>query len=278
MRPYIGSGASSANSRNDFALNIRDNAGGKYYNSVFTDFFGRGAQIEDLASGEDSRARLDAGDLILENNIWFGFGAGSATTDLFAQDFVHSYVTDAANNNRFVDPQLRGISRSNDGGLDPRLAEASPGLTGFVQPPDDGFFAPVDYLGAFDADNWAADWTFISEVGILNTAGARTPRVITAVEEHQNPSVQPTNFALSQNYPNPFNPTTNINYAVVTTTQVRLTVYNLRGQKIATLVDGLRAAGSYTITWDASNLSSGIYIYRLEAGANVSSRMMTLLK
>ncbi len=275
---YIGSGAASANSRNDFALNIRDNAGGKYYNSVFTDFFGRGAQIEDLASGEDSRARLEAGDLILQNNLWFGFGAGSATTDLFAQDFVHSYVTDAANNNRFVDPQLRGISRSNDGGLDPRLAEGSPGLTGFVQPPDDGFFAPVDYLGAFGPGNWAADWTFISEVGILNTAGARTPRVITAVEEHQNPSVLPTDYTLNQNYPNPFNPTTNINYTVVSTAHVRLTVYNLLGQKVATLVDGVRPAGSYTLSWDASNLASGIYIYRLDAGEKIQSRKMMLVR
>ncbi len=275
---YIGSGASSANTRSDFALNIRDNAGGKYYNSIFTDFFGRAVQIEDLASGEDSRARLDAGDLVLQNNIWFGFGAGSATTDLFAQDFVHTYMTDAANNNRFVDPMLNGVSRAADAGLDPRPDDASPALSGFVQPPTDGFFAPVDYVGAFGDQNWAADWTFLSEAGYLTTAGARTPNVVTSVEEERIPNVQPTRFTLSQNYPNPFNPTTNINYDLVTTTQVRLTVYNLRGQKVATLVDGVRPAGSYTVTWDAANLSSGIYIYRLEAGKNAVSRMMTLLK
>jgi hypothetical protein len=275
---YIGSGAGSANSRNDFALNIRDNAGGKYYNSIFTDFFGRAVQIEDLASGEDSRARLDAGDLVLQNNIWFGFGAGSATTDLFAQDFVHSYMTNAANSNRFVDPQLQGVSRTNDRGLDPRPDAASPALSGFVQPPTDGFFAPVDYVGAFGGKNWAADWTFLSEAGYLSTAGAATPNVVTSVEEERIPDVQPTRFTLSQNYPNPFNPSTNINYDVVTTSQVRLTVYNLLGQKVATLVDGVRPAGSYTVTWDAANLPSGMYIYRLEAGANAVSRMMTLLK
>lgn len=275
---YIGSGAGSANTRSDFALNIRDNAGGKYHNSIFTDFFGRAVQIEDLASGEDSRARLDAGDLALQNNIWFGFGAGSATTDLFAQDFVHTYMTDGANNNRFVDPQFQGVSRTNDAGLDPRPDVTSPALSGFVQPPSDGFFASVDYVGAFGGQNWAADWTFISEAGYLSTSGAGTPDVVTSVEEERIPDVQPTRFTLSQNYPNPFNPSTNINYDVVATTSVRLTVYNLLGQKVATLVDGVRPAGSYTVTWDAANLSSGVYIYRLEAGANVVSRMMTLVK
>jgi len=61
---YIGSGASSTNANNDVTLKIRDNAGGKYYNSIFTDFWGKGIDVEDLASGEDSRARLEAGDLL----------------------------------------------------------------------------------------------------------------------------------------------------------------------------------------------------------------------
>jgi hypothetical protein len=275
---YIGSGATSTNARSDFALNIRDNAGGKYYNSIFTDFFGRAVQIEDLASGEDSRARLDAGDLVLQHNLWFGFGSGPTPAEFIGQDFVRDYVTNAVNNNRFADPQLRGVSRTNDGGLDPRPGDGSPAFSGFAQAPDDGFFTPVDYLGAFGVSNWAADWTFISEVGILNTAGAITPRVITSVEEHLDSSVLPMDYTLSQNYPNPFNPTTNINYTVASTVHVRLTVYNLLGQKVATLVDGVRSAGSYTLSWDASNLSSGIYIYRLEAGEKIQSRKMLLVQ
>ncbi|GIV57179.1 MAG: hypothetical protein KatS3mg042_0092 [Rhodothermaceae bacterium] len=92
---YIGSGASSLNTSNDRAVKLRDNAGGKYYNSIFTDFAGTGINIEDLSSGEDSRARLEAGDLVFRNNLWFGFGDinGSAlpgTGGVFEQDFVQA--------------------------------------------------------------------------------------------------------------------------------------------------------------------------------------------
>ncbi len=272
---YIGSGASSTNARNDFALNIRDNAGGKYYNSIFTDFFGRAVQIEDLASGEDSRARLEAGDLVLQNNLWFGFGAGATVDQYIAQDFVRAYVTNPANNNRFVDPQLRGISRTTDGGLDPRPASGSPALTGAAPAPNDGFFVAANYLGAFGNVNWAADWTLLSALGILTSDGGGEP---TKVEEIKTSAQVPGDFALSQNYPNPFNPSTKIEYAVTKTGLVRLAVYNVIGQKVATLVDGVRTPGSYTVTWEASNLASGVYVYRLEAGGQVHTRKMLLAR
>src|SRR5690606_33449452 len=79
----IGSGAGGTTASNDFAMNIRDNAGGKFYNSIFTDFFGRAVQVEDLASGEDSWSRLQADELVLQNNLFWGFGAGSSPEDLF---------------------------------------------------------------------------------------------------------------------------------------------------------------------------------------------------
>jgi hypothetical protein len=266
---YIGSGAASSNSRSDFALNIRDNAGGKYYSSIFTDFFGRGVQIDSLpATGENSQKRLQAGDIALQNNIFFGFGSGQ----LSAQLFTRNYLNDAANSNRFGDPLLRGISRTNDGGLDPRPQAGSPALTGAATPPNDGFFTQTDYLGAFGNNNWAADWTFLSEVGFLDT------RLITRVEENPIVGSVPTDYALSQNYPNPFNPTTNIVYSVNKNGYVKLTVYNLLGQKVATLVDGERAVGNYSLTWIASNLSSGIYLYQLEAGSTVLRKRMMLLK
>ncbi|MFQ5753433.1 MAG: T9SS type A sorting domain-containing protein [bacterium] len=102
--------------------------------------------------------------------------------------------------------------------------------------------------------------------------------MITSVEERQVSTTVPHDFTLSQNYPNPFNPTTSIDYTVEQTRHVRLTVYNLLGQKVGTLAEGIRPAGNYTITWDASTLASGIYIYRLEAGATVLTKKMTLLK
>ncbi len=278
---YIGSGAASVNSRNDFALNIRDNAGGKYYSSIFTDFFGSAVKIEDLESGEDSRARLEAGDLVLQNNLWHNFGAGATPTELFAQDFVRTYMTDAANTNRFEDPQLRGISRTNDGGLDPRPADGSPALGSVNQAPSDGFFAQTDYAGAFGKKNWAADWTFISETRLLSTLGAATPELVTSVQERlvdSEPESMPKSMALSQNYPNPFNPTTTIEFNLAKAAQVKLSVYNQLGQKVAVLVDDMKSAGSYDVTWNAATMPSGLYFARLEAGNVVQTQKMMLIK
>jgi hypothetical protein len=88
----------------------------------------------------------------------------------------------------------------------------------------------------------------------------------------------PAQFTLDNNYPNPFNPTTHIAFSLPKETHVRLTIYNSLGQKIATLVDELRAAGSYTVTYNADAIPSGVYYYRLEAGSQTTAKKMLLLK
>ncbi len=88
----------------------------------------------------------------------------------------------------------------------------------------------------------------------------------------------PTEFALQQNYPNPFNPTTTISYQLSATSQVELTVFNAAGQKVRTLVSSKQNAGSYSASFDANGLSSGIYIYRLTAGNFTQMRKMVLIK
>ena len=85
-------------------------------------------------------------------------------------------------------------------------------------------------------------------------------------------------FSLSQNYPNPFNPTTNINFNLPVSANVSLKVYNLLGQEVQSLLNEARSAGSYTVKFDARNLASGVYFYRLEAGSFVTQRKMTLIK
>ncbi|MCF7884988.1 MAG: T9SS type A sorting domain-containing protein [Candidatus Marinimicrobia bacterium] len=87
------------------------------------------------------------------------------------------------------------------------------------------------------------------------------------------------NFELSQNYPNPFNPTTTIKYTVPSSEHITLKVYNALGQKVATLVDGFKKANTtHRATFNASNLSSGIYIYTLEYNGNTQSKKMVLIK
>lgn len=89
----------------------------------------------------------------------------------------------------------------------------------------------------------------------------------------------PREFALKQNYPNPFNPSTQIEYAVPKQSNVRLEVFNLLGQKVATLVDGLKDAGFHSVEFNANGLSSGLYFYRLTADGNVNFlRKMVLMR
>lgn len=85
-------------------------------------------------------------------------------------------------------------------------------------------------------------------------------------------------FALQQNYPNPFNPSTNISFDLPQSSNVTLEVFDMMGKRVATLVNGRVAAGSHQVTFNATNLASGIYIYRLNAGSFVQTRKLTLIK
>jgi len=105
--------------------------------------------------------------------------------------------------------------------------------------------------------------------GVTLTRGTAT-----SIEE----DLMPKTFELSQNFPNPFNPSTQIRYAVPQISEVRLDVYNMIGQRVATLVNEEKLPGNYSIDFDASTLSSGIYFYRLQAGSVQLTRKMMLVK
>ncbi|MBD3167082.1 T9SS type A sorting domain-containing protein [bacterium] len=95
---------------------------------------------------------------------------------------------------------------------------------------------------------------------------------VTGIEQNveDNPgsgSAIPGEYRLHQAYPNPFNPTTTIRYDLPGPSHVTITVYDLLGRQVARLVDGYRSAGRHSVNWDASELSSGMYFYSLQAGA-----------
>jgi predicted secreted protein len=102
------------------------------------------------------------------------------------------------------------------------------------------------------------------------------PLTITSVKK-SNETV-PTKFALSQNYPNPFNPTTVIEFSLPESANITLSVYSITGQLVKTLAKGNYKAGNYKVSFDASGLSSGTYIYRLTNGKSIIARKMLLLK
>ena len=99
----------------------------------------------------------------------------------------------------------------------------------------------------------------------------------TAIEELDHDAI-PSDFMLEQNYPNPFNPTTAINYSLAQNAEVELSIYDINGRKIATLIEGMQAAGAYSLKFNASTMPGGVYIYRLQAGQWSDTKKMLLIK
>jgi hypothetical protein len=92
------------------------------------------------------------------------------------------------------------------------------------------------------------------------------------------PDILPVHYVLGQNYPNPFNSTTTFEYALPENSHVRVDVFNMLGQRIATLVDEEQAAGVRQVVFDATTLASGSYVYRLQAGYVQRARTLMLLR
>jgi hypothetical protein len=88
----------------------------------------------------------------------------------------------------------------------------------------------------------------------------------------------PSEYCLHQNYPNPFNPLTKISYEIAEAGQVNLSVYDITGNRVATLVHGYQNVGSYNVEFMADKLSTGIYFYRLRAGNWIDTKKMLLIK
>lgn len=99
-----------------------------------------------------------------------------------------------------------------------------------------------------------------------------------AMVSNEEDEESPSEIALQQNYPNPFNPNTTISYSIPQASQVVLKIYNSLGQEVSTLVDGKRSAGPHSVTWNASNVSSGVYFYKIFVGSEVYTRKMVLIK
>ncbi len=115
------------------------------------------------------------------------------------------------------------------------------------------------------SSNGVVYWTENLEVGVLTGVVDETTSF-------------PTRYALEQNYPNPFNPCTTLRYALPKTVKVNLTVYNLAGQKIVTLVDDVQVAGLYEREWQAGEFPSGIYMCKMRADEFIATRKLVLLK
>jgi len=147
----MGAGAASGGTANNHAMLFRRYNQAGWYNSIFTDFNGQPLNGGGPQTGAAPK---------LMDNIWWGFASPVFTNELFT-------VT-ANQNQTTVDPELRGVSREADGGLDPRPVPGSPAFSTTRKPPVDGFYSQAEYKGAFEsASNWSRGWSYLSSAGFL---------------------------------------------------------------------------------------------------------------
>ena len=180
--------------------------------------------------------------------------AGSSEIDL-------SWIDNSFNENGFsIERRTRGVQFS-------EIATVGAGITAFT---NIGLLPSTTYEYRTRAYNPAG------YSGYSNTVRARTTRIDTGGDEA---ALRPEELAaLVSNYPNPFNPYTVIRYQLPEKTHVRIQVFNLLGESIATLVDEDQHLGTHEISFDGSHLSSGLYFYRVEAGTFVDTRKFVVLK
>lgn len=152
------------------------------------------------------------------------------------------------------------------------------------------FFGKKILAGAIDTSFVTADYVQIQESNMDFDGDGRKDLVMNDLDNKlclvklvtptsvEHDAVTPIGFSLSQNYPNPFNPTTNISFMMARNGRVKVSVHNVLGQQVATVVDGHRDAGEHTVSFDASRLSSGVYLYTMETEGFRQSKLMTLVK
>ena len=165
---YIGAGTNSTGAR---AFISREYAAPKVFNTIFTEF-NIGANIDDK-----SALHFTNGVARFQNNILWNFASNGVAQPYWQNGNAAWTLTNAANSNLFVDPMITSVSRTNYPAFrcDPRPLAGSPALTSLRTAPNDGFYTPAAYIGAFTNVNWASDWGFAAESGLITGAGAGTP-------------------------------------------------------------------------------------------------------
>jgi hypothetical protein len=141
----------------------------------------------------------------------------------------------------------------------------------------------VGFVKGAGASNSAHAYTFSTLVSVSGTYEFRLKQIDRDGKFEYSNTVEATiveaaTFSLNPNYPNPFNPATNITFSTEKTGIVTLRVYNILGGEVATLVNTTMDAGSYSVSFDARNLPSGIYYARLQSGTQTAIRRMMLMK
>jgi len=243
-----------------------------FYNSIIA-----GWPVGILLDGSNvvNDARNDT--LQIKNVVIAGVkSANTVTTNVSGFD-AKSWFLSASNNNLILPTvgDLKLVDPFNFSNPNPIPRSDSPVLNraDFTNPRlRDPFFVPVNWVGAFgpnESERWDLGWTNYDP---QNTDYSKFTSV------YERTSEVPREFELKQNYPNPFNPETVIEFSIPIASKVKLAVYNSLGQLVREILDDNLEPGLYKVKFNASDLPSGVYLYRLTAGGYAISRKMVLVK
>jgi photosystem II stability/assembly factor-like uncharacterized protein len=288
---------------------VGDPVGGKWVVLKTTD----GGSTWNRMATEPTQIGTDAGYnnsfSIVGTNMWFGSTAGTIyhSTDL---GLTWNFVTAPGVSSVFAvhfNSDLVGMA----GGLGPNMVKSSDGGVTFTPtnvPASSGGLVGISGLNndiwtvregtsIYRTTNMGGTWTTgitvatadLKDIDVKNIGGCAygwsvgaTGKLIrvdgNTVGISSNSSEVPETYYLQQNYPNPFNPTTNISFSIPSSGFVTMKVYNMAGMEVAKLLNENKTAGSYTIGFDAANLPSGAYFYRLETNSFTDTKKMILLK
>ncbi|MDH7604749.1 MAG: T9SS type A sorting domain-containing protein, partial [Melioribacter sp.] len=259
------------NSNYKRGAHLRRSALTSIYNSIIM-----GYPVGLLIDGQNSADGAIANDLQIRNTIIAGSQSGkNLTTNVNGFDVVTWFNNPDFGNKTFDKSSDVGLidpfNLTNPNPIPASNSYASTNASFNNDRLKDNFFTHVNYIGAFNPNGprWDERWT--------NYDPQNTDYTLTDVKETYNKNI-PADFQLYQNYPNPFNPNTTISFTLPKSGYVNLIVYNSLGQEIAKLIDGYKDAGTYFINWNAENLPSGVYIYKLESNNFTAVKKMTLMK
>jgi hypothetical protein len=268
---------------------MRDDAGGFYFNSIFTAYPDRAIDVENFenAATFDSFTQYGDGNLKVENNLFFDFGRGATFDDITDAGYSDENPTSSgaadddafaaymAGANTIADPMLGGIGRDQSNSLDPRPATTSPAASGAdfsFDELDDDFFDEVDFLGAFDPSDdgtmptWLAGWTALAQTGYLTSA---------AVANEGTPEAAGLALAVG---PNPTRGDATVRFSLDQAQRVEIALYDVLGRRVATVAEGAFAAGAASATVPTATLSTGVYVLRLQGETGAVARQLSVVR
>lgn len=273
---FIGAGVESVNEDGNNALSIRDDGSVQVYNSIFTDFADLAIQIDNDANGtdllSDSYDRFIAGELTFTNNVFFSFGSGADLTSIISTDggddnLLVTHLSD--NGSIYADPSLGGISRTNDGGLDPRVSADGAAWSKGVAVGDD-YFQDVSYVGAFSPyENWATGWTALSDNGYFGNLVSDVDDVSDFAE----------NKSLNV-FPNPArNGQIFVDVDLGETKRISLNITDMNGRVVTNLSNVQNyGIGKYRLAVNVNALPNGYYTVNVISDKNIFSNKLVISK